>query len=153
MKQLFDFLLPVSTCLSLSAMEEAAALREVTKLLHHDSRIINWEQFSQAILEQSSFPLCIDEKKSVVIYHTRTNAVQDLVMAVGRSSDGIFFKGHTNPISLIFVIGIPNALNNEYLRMMGTIARLCKDSSLLKKLLSSKTTEEFMTLLTQENNQ
>ncbi len=150
MKQLSHFLFPESVALSLSAEEEEATLEEVLKLLRYDSRVGDWVQFSQAIVERPPFPLYINEQAAVMIYHARTNAVQDLVMAVGRSSKGIFFKEKTERVPLVFVIGIPHALSNEYLRIMGSIARLCKDQALLQNLLSLKTPEEFIQLLSQE---
>ncbi len=150
MKHLSHFLFPEAVRLALDSEEAEASLEELLQLLRHDTRVGDWAQFSQAIGERPPFPLCIHEEAAVIIYHARTNAVHDLVMAAGRSSKGIFFEKRAGRASLIFVIGIPHALNNDYLRIMGSIARLCKDDAFLQNLLSLKTTEEFIKLLSQE---
>lgn len=150
MKHLSHFLFPEAVLLTLAAEEAETALEELLQLLRHDTRVEDWAQFSQVIVERPAFPLCINDEAAVIIYHTRTNAVHDLVMAAGRSSKGIFFKERAERVPLLFVIGIPHALNNDYLRIMGSIARLCKDEAFLQNLLSLNTPEEFIKLLSQE---
>jgi len=51
------------------------------------------------------------------------------------------------PVRLVFVVGIPTALNQDYLRVVGTIARLCGKPDSLQKLLHAPTAREFLDLL------
>ncbi|MBX9742116.1 MAG: PTS sugar transporter subunit IIA [Chthoniobacterales bacterium] len=150
MNQLSHFLYPEAVSLSLSAIDKEAALEEMAISLRHDPRIINWQEFSQAILKSSAFAINIDEKRSIMVHHLRTNTVQDLTMAVGCSHHGIYYDKSNELVFLIFIVNIPHALNNEYLRVMGAIARLCQEPSFLNMLLASTTPEEFIKLLSQE---
>ena len=50
-------------------------------------------------------------------------------------------------VRLVFVAGIPSALNNEYLRVVGTIARLCSKKELVEKLLIASTPTGFIEIL------
>jgi len=144
---LHKFLLPESLLLTLSSEESSTALEEVMKLLKQDSRIPEWEKLHQAILARPAFCLPVNNHQTIIIFHGRTQSVQDLVMAVGRSSQGISFESSEQPVHLIFVVGIPHALSHEYLRVMGSIARACKDSTTLEKLLSTKEPQEFIEIL------
>lgn len=198
MPHLSDFLRPEAVSLSLISIEKEAMLQEVLHLLCHDRRITNWQEFSNAILQSSPFPLYISQSPlaepstndavqrasnaergsaqeavdrsstertlhsasavelskrptSVVIYHARTNATQDLIMSVGRSQHQSQLHQKENFTSLIFVIGIPHALSNEYLRIIGAIARACQTSTSLERLLTTKTPEELIAFLAHKN--
>ena len=149
MKHLRNFLLPESVNLSLRATEEQTSFTEVIKLLQDDPRVTDWEKFYQSILARPLFPLLLNHK-AMVICHGRTNTVRDLVMSVGRSNDGIIFDNIDHPVALLFVVGIPHELNNEYLRIMGSIARACGDLPTLEKLLSTENPHEFIEALSTE---
>ena len=144
---LHKFLLPESLLLSLATEASSAAFDDVMKLLKQDPRVPQWEKLHQAILARPSFFLPVNNQQSIIIFHGRTQSVQDLVMAVGRSPQGILFQGSEQPVHLVFVVGIPHALNSEYLRLMGSIARACKDSTTLEKLLSTQDPQEFIEIL------
>jgi mannitol/fructose-specific phosphotransferase system IIA component (Ntr-type) len=50
-------------------------------------------------------------------------------------------------VRLVFVAGIPFALNSEYLRVVGTIARLCSNKELVQELLSASRADAFIDIL------
>ncbi|MFI0347919.1 MAG: PTS sugar transporter subunit IIA [Chthoniobacterales bacterium] len=149
---LSNFLFSSSINLSLTPHEKHAALEEVMSLLRYDKRIVDWNEFSQKIMATPGFSFPVNEKQAVMIYHGRTNSIRDLVISVGRSKEGISFQESIQPVNFLFVIGIPSALNNEYLRMMGAIARICKNESTFKKLLLTENGDEFIAMLSDENN-
>lgn len=138
-----------SISLELVNEESSAALQEVAGLLKQDPRVLDWKSLSQALSELTTPLLEIDKENSVAIYHLRTNNVQDLVMAAGRSIPGVFFQDSKQLIRLIIVIGIPHALSQEYLRALGSLVRSLKEPTTFKKLLSTENPDEFMTLLSQ----
>lgn len=150
MKHLHHFLQPESINLSLVADEEQEVFQEVIALLKEDSRVADWNEFFQAIIARSAYPVLASNKKAIVIYHGRTNAVHDLIMAIGRSKKGIIFKECEHPIHLVFIMGVPNTLNNEYLRIMGAIARACQNSTKLEELLATENSNQFIALLSEE---
>jgi mannitol/fructose-specific phosphotransferase system IIA component (Ntr-type) len=49
---------------------------------------------------------------------------------------------------LIFVIGVPERLVNDYLICVGTLVRLVRDDKIRSKLLHAQTTPEFIDALT-----
>ena len=149
---LTNFLFPSSINLALSAHEDHAALAEVMSLLEHDDRISNWEEFSESIAARQVFSFSSDEENKITIYHGRSSSIENLVLAVGRTKEKIFTRESSQPIGLIFVVGIPNELSNEYLRLIGSIARICKNQITLKKLLTAKNIEDFITMLSDEEN-
>jgi PTS system fructose-specific IIC component len=132
--------------LSLSSHEMGTAVEEVLSSLSGDIRILQWNALKDAILQRNA-PAIEAAGCGIIIAHGRTDAVGSLVMAVGRSNEGFSSKDTKENVRLVFVAGIPSALNNEYLRVVGTIARLCSNKELVKKLLTASTPTGFIEIL------
>ena len=141
-----EILTPSHINLALVAREQAEGVREVLSSLNGDPRVTDWDSLSLAIIGRNA-PAISCGPCGICIAHGRTNAVQSLVMAAGRSVEGLSSPEIREPVRLIFVAGIPAAFHSEYLRVVGAIARLCHDRALLNKLLSVKDPQEFVGLL------
>src|SRR4051812_16472729 len=112
-------LAPERIRLSLRATEPGAAMRETAELLHSAPEVLEWDAFLPAL--QKSTP-CLNETGSdfgICLPHARTEAVSTMVMSVGRSVAGIPFTGCVVPVRYIFCIGVPKALDKDYLRIVG----------------------------------
>jgi len=72
------------------------------------------------------------------------------VLGIGRSRAGIPFGENTLRARLIFVIGVPERLVNDYLICVGTLARLVKDDAIRATLLRAQVPREFLDALTAE---
>lgn len=141
------FFSPNAVLLNLTHQGRSGAVEEVSQLLKQDPRVTNWQELLESITALSPSPLNINNEHAVVIYHARTNHVQDLVMAAGRSPSGIFFEESEQPVHLIIVIGIPHALNQEYLRILGSLARSLKEPSVFEQLLTTECRDTFIKML------
>lgn len=151
MISLEEALLPGHINLSLVADNKSAAIREVVGTLRGDSRVENWNELEKSILERNA-PAVVSGGCGICIAHGRTSAVSSIVMAAGRSEKGISFSEIEVPVRLIFVAGIPVALSSEYLRLVGAIARICRDEVALHKLLALKDPQKFVDFLKVEEN-
>jgi len=99
------------------------------------------------VLDRAAPAVSTDDGYGIVIAHGRTNSVTSLVMAAGRSPNGFASPHIAAPVRLVFVVGIPTALNQDYLRVVGTIARLCGKPETLQKLLQAPNARAFLDLL------
>jgi mannitol/fructose-specific phosphotransferase system IIA component (Ntr-type) len=75
-----------------------------------------------------------------------------MVLAVGRSTQGVWFENSGQSVKLIFVIGTPKRMVTDYLSVVGGLARLLKDATTREKLISAPNVEEFIATLTQAEN-
>lgn len=141
-----EILTPAHVNLALTATDQAGGVDEVLSKLNGDPRILDWDALRQSITERNA-PAISCGACGICIAHGRTNAVQSLVMAAGRSPAGLASSHVKEPVRLVFVAGIPAAFHSEYLRVVGAIARLCNDRNLLDKLLAVRNPEEFVSLL------
>ena len=143
-----EILHPGHVNLALAAESLPAAVDEILSSMRGDARIPDWDALRDAVAGHEA-PLLDSGLCSICIAHGRTNAVHSLAMGVGISPKGFESNGAGKKIRLVFVAGIPAAFNNEYLRVVGSIARQCKDPAVLQKLLASKSPAEFIGLLAQ----
>lgn len=141
-----DILLPAHVNLALTSKDQASGVEEVLSKLNGDARIKNWDGLHASVLERNAPALSCNEC-GVCIAHGRTNAVDSLVMAAGRSAAGLSSPQINDRVRLVFVAGIPSAFDSEYLRLVGALARICRDKNLLDKLLGVADPARFVELL------
>jgi nitrogen PTS system EIIA component len=141
-----DVLQPDHVILELSAHDPASAVKEVLARLEGDERVGNFGMLRDAVLAAAA-PAVSENSCGICIAHGRTESVTSLVMAAGRSNEGVPYPGLADPVRLFFVAGIPSAFTSEYLRMVGAIVRMCRDKRQLRGLLVARNAERFVELL------
>jgi mannitol/fructose-specific phosphotransferase system IIA component (Ntr-type) len=143
---LADLLDEKNVALQLHARKQANALREIVQLLAANGKIDHPEKFLEAVLAREQANPSVVEQ-GVVFPHARTDLVDRIVLGIGRSHAGVLFGKNRTPAHLIFVIGVPQQLINDYLICVGTLARLVKDDFTRAALLHAKTPRQFLDAL------
>src|SRR5438105_14400207 len=123
------------------------ALREIIQLLAQNRKIENEENFLEQVLaREQAHPSVVEN--AVVFPHARTDLVHEIVTGIGRSRAGIPIGANQQRARLIFVIGVPERLLNDYLICVGTLVRLLKDDATRSALLHAETPRQFLDALT-----
>jgi mannitol/fructose-specific phosphotransferase system IIA component (Ntr-type) len=117
------------------------ALREIVSAMN----IPRADAFLREVIarEQSNTTLM---PNGVAFPHARTDLVQRIVLGIGRSATGVEF-GPQSRAQLIFVIGVPRRMVNDYLVCVGAIARLVRNEETRSGLLECGTALELTELL------
>jgi mannitol/fructose-specific phosphotransferase system IIA component (Ntr-type) len=139
-----DTLEPDRIRLSLNSTISQIAIDEVAATLRNDPAVLDWDELHAGL--HRSAP-CLAESGgefAICLPHSRTDAVTSMVMAIGRSLDGVQFKGCAAPVRYIFCIGVPKALASDYLRILGLLARILKQPKTEQTLLNAQTPKEFI---------
>ena len=146
---LADLLDEKHVTLQLRPRKAANALREIVQLLALNGKIDNAKDFLEQLLaREQAHPSVVEN--SVAFPHARTDLVDEIVLGIGRSRAGIPFGQDGVRAHLIFVIGVPERLVNDYLICLGTLARLVKDNATQAALLRAQTPREFFDALNVE---
>jgi mannitol/fructose-specific phosphotransferase system IIA component (Ntr-type) len=132
--------------LSLRARTQENAFRQLIGLLAATEQVIDPEKFLAEILERERVNPSVVEH-GVAFPHARTDLVQEIVLAIGRSRAGVPIGLEGRRAQLIFLIGVPKRLVSDYLVCVGALARLAKDDDVRAKLLTAVTAEEFANIL------
>ena len=146
---LADLLHEKQVILRLRSRKSANALREIVRLLAENGKIDQPEKFlEQIVAREQEHPSAVEQ--GVVFPHARTDLVDEIILGIGRSRAGIPFGESGVRAHLIFLVGVPQQLVNDYLICVGTLARLVKDDALRSILLRAETPREFLDALTPE---
>lgn len=136
-----EILLPKQILLDVKAATREEAIKAVTDSLKGDNRIIDWPRFVDTLAEcQRSGKINVG--LGLTIPHNRTDSVTSMVMAFGRLAQPI--RRGPGTIRFVLVIGIPETMDSDYLRLVGVLMRAFRDNELRKALETAKTPEEVL---------
>ncbi|MFZ5807032.1 MAG: PTS sugar transporter subunit IIA [Verrucomicrobiota bacterium] len=132
--------------LELKSVQRIDGIREVASLLTTHPDILNFQSFYEELLARERVEsTCLEN--GVAFPHARTDHVNNMILAVGRSAEGVWFDSSNQKVNFLFVIGTPKRMVADYLTVVGSLARLLKDSGVRQKLAEAKTSDEFLLLL------
>ena len=86
-------------------------------------------------------------ENGVAFPHARTELVDQIALAVGRSRAGIPWNDKGERARLIFVVAVPQRLVNDYLLLVGKLARITQNEQQRQALLAAATAAEFIEIL------
>src|SRR6184192_3184591 len=143
---LADILDERQIALQLKSRRQAKALREIIGLFGKTESIIEPADFLAQVLVRERGNSTLAEN-GVAFPHARTELVDQITLAVGRSRAGIPWNDRGERARLIFVVAVPQRLVNDYLVLVGTLARLTQDKEQRAALLAAATPAEFIETL------
>jgi mannitol/fructose-specific phosphotransferase system IIA component (Ntr-type) len=133
--------------LGLRSRKVPNALREIIELLAQNGKIGNPKAFFEKVLaREDAHPSVVEN--GAAFPHARTDLVDEIVVGIGRSRAGIPFGHNGVRARLVFVIGVPERLANDYLICVGTLVRSVRDDATRSALLHAQTPREFIDALT-----
>ncbi len=83
----------------------------------------------------------------VAFPHARTDCVEEIVLGIGRSAEGVAFGENGEPAQLIFVIGVPTRMVTDYQVCVGALARLTKSEETRRALMAAESVAELIEIL------
>lgn len=143
-----EILLAEDVNLALKPKDKRTGVLDLLGKLRGDSRVKDWDALSAAVLDRDAAAIC-EGHSGICIAHGRTAGVSGLIMAAGRAVPGATVPEIGEPVSLFFVVGIPAAFDAVYLRLVGAIARVCRDPDGMEAMMEATTAEDFVTALAQ----
>ncbi|MDD4932132.1 MAG: PTS sugar transporter subunit IIA [Methylacidiphilaceae bacterium] len=147
--KLAELIKPERVSLNLGARTWIDAIREVAELLRGAPEIDDFSAFLEELLAgQSSGQLWFDSE--VGFPHVRSVQVRNLVLAAGRSVEGVVIQEGQPPVKFVFVIGVPKQFHTEYLIAVGALARIVHEAPSRSRLLRAKDTADFVSLIAAE---
>ena len=132
--------------LQLKSRRQANALREIIGLLEKTGSVLQPAEFLAQVLARERVNSTLAEN-GVAFPHARTELVDQIALAIGRSRAGIPWNNKGERARLIFVVAVPQRLVNDYLVLVGTLARITQDKQQRAALLAAATPAEFIETL------
>src|SRR4051794_26724842 len=110
---IIDLLDEKHVVLDLATRQMPIAVRKIVQALATNGKINNAEKFLEQLLaREQAKPSAVEN--GVAFAHVRTDLVDEIVIGIGRSRSGVPFEEGSRA-RLVFVIGVPQQLVNDYL--------------------------------------
>jgi mannitol/fructose-specific phosphotransferase system IIA component (Ntr-type) len=124
LSQLLD---PARISLNVQNTRRTAALNEVAKLLESHPSVSNFSGFYSELLARERLDTtCLGN--SIALPHARTEHVKEIVLAVGRSPNGILFEDAGQTVKLVFILGTPKSNPADYLKVVSALCKVLKEA-------------------------
>jgi fructose PTS system EIIBC or EIIC component len=139
-----DFLTKESCIMDVQAGTKEAAIRELADMLTKQGRVKDEEDFIKHVLEREMLG-STGIGNRVAIPHCPTQSVQGVVVAFGRSKQGIDFQsfdGHE--VNNIFLMGTNPEDLNVYLKLLATLSKLLNDRIFRQEFSNAATADELI---------
>jgi mannitol/fructose-specific phosphotransferase system IIA component (Ntr-type) len=133
--QLLD---PARIALQVQSPKRTVALNEVARLLDGHPEVTNFQGFYNELLARERLDTtCLGNE--IALPHARTEHVKAIVMAVGRSTEGVHFENGNQTVKLLFVLATPKSNPTDYLQVVSALCKLLKDTANRDALMAAAT--------------
>lgn len=141
--QISSLLQPNQIKLKLENSKRCPAIHEIAQLLQGNPNVVHFGGFYEELLARERVEsTCLGNE--IAFPHARTDHVKGMVLAIGRSPEGVFFENCGQNVKLLFVIGTPRRMATDYLSVVGGLARMLKSAEFRQELLNASSEEDFI---------
>jgi fructose PTS system EIIBC or EIIC component len=145
--KLTDFLRPEFCVVDLKASNKEAAIRELASVLLPSGKINDKEDFIKHILERERLG-STGIGNRVAIPHAPTQSVSDLVVAFGRSVNGLDFQSlDGDEVNLIFLLGTNPDNLGIYLKFLAGLSRLLSNRQFREEFMAANSPPAIIEVL------
>ena len=149
--RLMDFLISDAIEPDIKSTTKSEAIKELVALLKDSGAIAEAGPIAEAILKREELGTTgIGE--GIAVPHGKSNAVDRLVAAFGRSVKGIDFDSIDNqPVQLLFLLVAPADSAGPHLMALARISRLLKNKDFRSGLINAKDEAEILKMFEAES--
>ena len=147
-----DVLKKENIIFELKAQTKDEIIDELINSLKQNKQIKNINKLKDAILEREEV-LSTGIGKGVAIPHCRTDTVEGIIIAFGKTLLPVDFESLDNkPVLLIFLIASNEAMNSEHLKLLNQIGKIASNDELLSRIVRAKDSDEIYNILAELDN-
>jgi len=128
---------------ALTSTTKKDTLRELSRIIFQDNPQYDSEKVVNVLLEREKLG-STGIGDGIAIPHGKLAMLDELVVAFGRSPEGIDFNAMDGkPVHLFFLLLAPESSAGVHLKALAKISRMLKDADFRMKLLHAKSTAEL----------
>jgi PTS system nitrogen regulatory IIA component len=136
----------------IKATDKIGVIREFAGLLQAAGRVKDAEALVRVLLERESLG-STGIGDGVAIPHGKMGVINDMVVAFGRSSQGVDFHSlDAKPVHLFFLLVTPNDKPGDHLKALARISRILKNPVLRENLKRTSDRQELKRLISEEDS-
>ncbi|GAB4322912.1 MAG: hypothetical protein Kow0059_18150 [Candidatus Sumerlaeia bacterium] len=141
----FDFskMLSEERIIDLKGQTKTAVLKEMVAALATSPHVKNSDELLKAVLEREKI-VSTGIGIGIAVPHVKISSVDDFVVAIGRSHQGVEFDAlDGQPVHIIVMIAASDKQASDYLKVMARFMLALKQKDFRREILLLKTPEEI----------
>lgn len=147
MAKISELLTPEAVILELTEREKLGVISELVRPLVASGAITGEKDFFDAIVRRENLE-STGIGLGVAIPHARTTAVSRIVLAFGRSDEGIDFSSLDGKLShLVFLIAAPEHQKTDYIVTLARLSKILRREEVREALNKAETPEEVIRVI------
>lgn len=128
----------------LEAKTKEAVIAEMVEKLDCTGKLTNKQVYHQAVLDRES-EYSTGIGMGIAIPHGKSSGVNETALVFARSRAGVDFDSMDGePTHLLFLIAVPEAANDDHLKILGALSAKLMHKSVRESLMEAKSYEEVM---------
>lgn len=149
--KLTEHLTPNLVKIPLVATDKTAAITELIDLIDAAGLLSAREPLLQSVLTREN-QRSTGIGRGFAIPHAKSDSVDKLVVALGRTAQPIEFKAiDGKPVSLIALLASPISATSMHIQALAKLSRLVTNASVLDKILTAPTAAELYQVITEND--
>ncbi|OQX71618.1 MAG: hypothetical protein B6D62_01680 [Candidatus Cloacimonas sp. 4484_275] len=129
------------------ALDKKSCLSEMVEYLVEKNIVKSHDDFFRAIMERESI-MSTGIGKGVAIPHARSNVVNEFKILVYILDNELDFEAiDEQPVKIIFMIAVPEAKKEEYMKVLSSISNFLRAEEKREKLLHLSDKKEILKIL------
>jgi len=130
--------------------EKEETINELIDLFKNDNRVIDIERVRTAVLEREKI-MSTGVGKGFAIPHGKTNAINDIIAAFGKTKRPIEYQALDNqPVHLVFLLVGKDNLVSTHIKLLSRISRMMNKDEFREKLIDASSAEEIINIFRKE---
>jgi PTS system fructose-specific IIC component len=128
-------------------------INELIDLYKENDKVNDIEKVRTAILDREKI-MSTGVGKGFAIPHGKTNAVNDVIAAFGKTKNDIDFDAlDGNPVHLVFLLVGRDDMVSKHIKLLSRISRLMNKDEFRERLVNSNSKEEIINIFKEEEEQ
>lgn len=145
-----DFLTLEVIIPELKSTEKYEAIDELINLFSSDPRVEDIEDVRNNVFEREKI-MSTGVGKGFAIPHGKSDSIKEILVAFGRSKEGIDFEAIDNqPVYLILLIVGRNDLISQHIKLLSRISRMMNKDDFRNRLLTAADSKEILEIFIEE---
>ena len=141
--QITDILELNSVIVPLEATEKYQAITELIDLLHQNDVISDYDAVHKAVMEREAIR-STGVGQGFAIPHGKTTAIDNLIMALGKTKEPIDFQSiDKQPVTIIVLLLSPADRTGPHIQALAAVSRLMTDQKFRESLLNCSSASEL----------
>ena len=135
----------------LSAKTKHEAIEELARRIAESDAALDGSAVATVLFEREKLG-STGIQDGVAIPHAKVPGLAHILIAFGRSLDGIDFQAHDGkPTHLFFVLLAPAFASGQHLKALARLSRILKDASFRDELMAAQDAQELYNAIVRED--